>query len=105
MQVKMKRQQIAHFSYVEESETFIPDFDKSECYDLNAFLEDFQNAYYRSGVWNEYKLIPMQEAIERCKKTPYGADIYIEYDEAYELGEGEGRCDVYFSCPCNSDMW
>lgn len=101
----MKRQHIAHFSRVEERETFIPDFDPKECYDLKGFLNEFPNAYYRSGVWNEYKLISMQEAISRCKTTPWGADIYIEWDEAWELGKCDSELRVYFSCPANSDMW
>lgn len=101
----MKRQQIAHFHRCDGTTTFVPDFDSSECYDLNSFLLDFPNAYFRSGVWNEYKLISMQEAMQRCKTTPWGADIYIEWDEAWEQGLADSTLNVYFSCPCNSDMW
>ena len=99
------RQQIARFSFIGDKETFTPDFDTIEPYNLKDFLNDFQNAYYRSGVWNEYKLISMKEAISRCKKAPWGADIYIEWNDDWEMGNADGECDIYFSCPCNSDMW
>lgn len=101
----MKRQQIAHFSIVGDRDTFIPDFEPNECYSLKDFLSDLPNAYFKSGVWNEYKLISMQEAIARCKTAPWGADIYIEWNEAWELGQCDGELKVYFSCPCDSDMW
>ena len=101
----MVRQQIARLSYINEMQTFVPDFDKAENYNLREFLSDFPNAYYRSGVWNEYKLILMREAFERVQRSPYGADVYIEWDEAWELGKSESTLNVYFSCPCSSDMW
>ena len=100
----MGNKRIAHFTRVEENEVFVAPYDDME-YNLKEFLMASPYAYYRSGVWNEYKKVPMETAIESCKKTSWGADIFIEYDENWELGKVDGKCDIYFSCPCQSDMW
>lgn len=100
----MKRQQIAHFSYVNNNETFTADYDDME-YNLKEWLLAHPYAYFRSGVWNDYKRADMEKAISDCKSKPWGADIYIEYNEDWEMGKMDGKCNVYFSCPCNSDMW
>jgi hypothetical protein len=47
----------------------------------------------------------MQTAIAGAKNSSYGSDIEIEFDEKWENGETDGKCNVYFSCPCDSDMW
>ena len=101
----MKRQQIAHLSHVCDRDTFIPEFDPTECYSLKDFLNEFPTADYRSGVWNKYELVSMQEAIARSMISPYGADIFIEWDEAWEQGLCDGTMNIQFSCPTESDMW
>ena len=50
--------------------------------------------FCRYGVWNEYRKIPTERAIEAIKKSGYGADIYQD---------GSGQ--FYVSVPCDSDMW
>lgn len=100
----MNKQRIANLSLLKENETFTNDLDGLE-YNLFDFLNGFAYAYYRSGVWNDYKRVDMQTAIEFAKNSGYGADIEIEFDEKWENGEIDGNCNVYFSCPCDSDMW
>ena len=45
------------------------------------------------------------EVIKRVNDSGYGADITIEYDKQWENGYTDGKCTVYLSCPCDSDMW
>ena len=100
----MKKQRIAHLSLLKENETFTNDLDGFE-YNLLDFLNGFVYAYYKSGVWNDYKRVDMKTAIAGAKSSGYGADIEIEFDEKWGNGETDGKCNVYFSCPCDSDMW
>ncbi len=50
--------------------------------------------FYRHGVWNEYKKVPTERAIEAIKKSGYGADVYQDSSGQF-----------YVSVPCDSDMW
>jgi len=50
--------------------------------------------FYRHGVWNEYKKVPTERAIESIKKSGYGADVYQDSSGQF-----------YVSIPCDSDMW
>ena len=97
----MKRIRIANLSYVRGKETFEKD---GIVYNLKEFLEQFPEAYYKSGVWNKYTKKPMKVAIEGCNRSHYGADIDIEFDEKWENGE-DGKCEIFFKCPSCSDMW
>lgn len=58
-------------------------------------IKDTIYVYFKSGVWNEYRLVSTNEAIRRINNSGYGADVdYNEKDGMY-----------YVCCPCNSDMW
>lgn len=50
--------------------------------------------FYRHGVWNKYRKIPTEKAIEFIKRSGYGADIYQDSSGQF-----------YVSVPCDSDMW
>lgn len=58
-------------------------------------IKNTKQVYFKSGVWNPYKLVDTQYAIERIKNSGYGADVH--------LNEKDGM--YYVSCPCSSDMW
>jgi hypothetical protein len=58
-------------------------------------IESTKQVYFKSGVWNNYKLVDTQYAIGRIKKSKYGADIYLD--------EKTGMYHV--CCPVGSDMW
>ena len=53
-----------------------------------------ETVMYRHGVWNSYKEMSTEEAIEHIKKSGYGADIRKDEDGIY-----------YVSIPCDADMW
>ena len=58
----MNKQRIARLSLLRENNTFTNNLDGLE-YNLLDFLNGFPYAYYRSGVWNDYKKVDMQKAI------------------------------------------
>lgn len=72
---------------------------------LKDFILEFPFVNYRRGVWNKYESIGATEAIKKVNDSGYGADVTIEYDERWEMGYVDGKCKVYLSCPCSSDMW
>ena len=58
-------------------------------------IKSTKQVYFKSGVWNGYKLVDTQYAIDRIKNSGYGADVH--FDERSEM--------YYVCCPCSSDMW
>ena len=56
-------------------------------------IEAQKTVMYRSGVWNKYREVPVEEAIRGIKNSGYGADVYEE----------DGK--YYVSVPSSSDMW
>lgn len=58
-------------------------------------IEGQETVFLRKGVWNEYKLVSVESAINSIKNSGYGADVY--YDDATEM--------YYVSIPSNGDMW
>lgn len=57
--------------------------------------KDEKSVFLRHGVWNEYQLCGVSNAIESIRRSGYGADIY--YNENNSM--------FYVSIPCDSDMW
>ena len=98
------RERIAYLTFLEGKETFSFKADGIER-NLKDFILDFPFVYYKRGIWNKYELINVNEAIKRVNDSGYGADITIEYDKQWENGYTDGKCTVYLSCPCDSDMW
>lgn len=102
--MKTKRERISGLTFLRGTETFAFKVDGVER-NLKDFILEFPFVYYKHGIWNDYELINVHEAIKNVNNSGYGADITIEYDEQWENGRPDGECKVYLSCPCNSDMW
>ena len=100
----MNRERIANLSYLRGTEIFSFKAD-GIARNLKDFILEFPVVNYKSGVWNPYKLLYVNDAIERVNNSGYGADITIEYDDRWADGYTDGECKVYLSCPCESDMW
>jgi hypothetical protein len=100
----MKRERIAGLTFLKGAETFAFAADGVER-NLKDFILDFPLVYYKRGVWNKYGLMNVNDAIDNVNRSGYGADITIEYDEQWVNGYADGKCNVYLSCPCDSDMW
>ena len=100
----MKTEKIKSLSYIKGTETFSFEADGFER-NLKDFVIEFPYAYYKRGVWNSYEKIPTSVAVEKVNNSGYGADISIKYDERWENGYTDGVCELYLSCPCDSDMW
>ena len=58
-------------------------------------IKNEETVYLKHGVWNNYELYSVNDAIKRIKNSGYGADIY--YNEDNKM--------FYVSIPCDSDMW
>ena len=61
------------------------------------FLEKqtVEKVFCQKGVWNSFEPDTRLNAIERVKRSSYGADIYKDNDSG----------DLYVSMPTQSDMW
>ena len=102
--METSREKIADLTFLRGEETFSFNADGIKR-NLKDFILEFPFVYYKRGVWNQYELMNVNEAIKRVNDSGYGADITIEYDEQWANGYVDGKCKVYLSCPCNSDMW
>ena len=100
----MKTEQIKSLTYINGTETFSFEVDGIER-NLKDFVLEFPYANYQRGVWNLYERIPTSLAIQKVNKSGYGADVLIKYDDRWENGYVDGVCEIYLSCPCDSDMW
>ena len=58
-------------------------------------IENEKTVMCRSGVWNSYKPVPVEYAIERIKNSGYGADVSFDH----------GTATFYVSIPSSGDMW
>lgn len=56
-------------------------------------VKEYDTVLFRHGVWNKYEYMPSAKAIERIRKSGYGADVFRDNDQ------------IYVSCPVSSDMW
>ncbi len=102
--MKINKEKISSLTFLKGKETFSFNADGIER-NLKDFILEFPFVYYKRGVWNKYELMNVNEAIQRVNNSGYGANIIIEYDEQWEQGYADGKCEVYLSCPCDSDMW
>ena len=58
-------------------------------------IEKEKTVMFRSGVWNQYRPVPVESAINSIKRSGYGADVYFDH----------GTATFYVSIPSNGDMW
>lgn len=100
----MNRETIATLTFLRGTEKFSFQAD-GITRTLKDFILEFPIVKYKSGVWNSYEQIEVTDAIKRVNNSGYGADITIEYDDRWADGYADGKCSVYLSCPCDSDMW
>jgi hypothetical protein len=65
---------------------------------FDAAIEAIKNektVMFRSGVWNDYKPVPVESAINSIKRSGYGADVSFDH----------GTATFYVSIPSSGDMW
>ena len=58
-------------------------------------IENEKTVMFRSGVWNDYKPVTAEYAIQRIKNSGYGADVSFDH----------GTATFYVSIPSSGDMW
>lgn len=99
----MKKFELCKLSFIEE-DTEVTLLDNEYPINLRDFILSFPYVYYKYCIWSGYEKISPKTAIACCNNSPYGCDIHIEYDEKWADGECDGKCNLFISCPCNSDM-
>jgi len=62
--------------------------------DAIAAIAQATTVQFRRGVWNPYRTVSVQEAVDGIRKSGYSADVYRGADGT-----------LYVSLPVSSDMW
>lgn len=61
---------------------------------MKELIGDKTHVYFKSGVWNNYSLKPVEYALDYVKGASYGGDLYKD-----EKGN------FYICCPSYCDMF